>query len=67
MALAEDWIIDLTQNPDAFYAFQENAPVLEIVFPAIHGSDACILRVGGQVMMIDCSTDDQSPCWWRRF
>ena len=60
-ALAEDCIVNLLDQPDAAYAFEEGAPILEIVYPNVHGSDACILRMNGEVMMIDCSTDDQSP------
>lgn len=60
-AMAEGVIVNLIDDPDAAYAFQEGAEILEIVFPAIHGSDACILRMGEETMMVDCSTDDQSP------
>lgn len=60
-AVAEGVIVNLIDDPDAAYAFQEGAEILEIVFPAIHGSDACILRMGEETMMVDCSTDDQSP------
>lgn len=60
-AVAEGVIVNLIDDPDAPYAFQEGAEILEIVFPSIHGSDACILRMGEETMMVDCSTDDQSP------
>lgn len=60
-AVAEGIIVNLIDDPDAPYAFQEGAEILEIVFPSIHGSDACILRMGEETMMVDCSTDDQSP------
>ena len=58
---AEGSIINLIDNPDAAYTFADGAEILEIVFPTIHGSDACILRMGDETMMVDCSTDDQSP------
>lgn len=60
-AVAEGVIVNLIDDPDAAYTFQEGAEILEIVFPSIHGSDACILRMGEETMMVDCSTDDQSP------
>lgn len=60
-ALAEGSVVNLIDNPDAEYAFDEGAELLTIVFPPIHGSDCAILMYGDEVMMIDCSTDDQSP------
>lgn len=61
-AVAEGFVVNLIDYPDVLYdAFDENAEILEIVFPSIHGSDACILRIGENTMMVDCSTDDQSP------
>jgi len=60
-AAAEGCIVNLIDNPDASYAFAEGAEVLEIVFPQIYGCDACILRMGGEVMMIDAGTDHQAP------
>lgn len=58
-ALADGRVIDLTADPDAAWQFEEGAPVLEMVYPPLQGADACILRMDGQVMMIDCATDDQ--------
>ena len=58
---AEGCVVNLIDDPDAAYELDPDAELLEIVFPAIHGSDACILRMGDETMMIDCSTDDQSP------
>lgn len=60
-ALAESSIVNLIDNPDAEYAFDENAELFTIVFPPIHGSDCAILMYRDEVMMIDCSTDDQAP------
>ncbi|MBR4081488.1 MAG: MBL fold metallo-hydrolase [Clostridia bacterium] len=60
-ALAEGCIVNLIDDPAAEYAFQPGAEVLEIVFPQIYGCDACILRMGGEVMLLDAGTDHQSP------
>lgn len=58
-ALTEGVVIDLIHNPDAEYAFVEGAPLLEVVFPQIGSSDAIILRMGEDVMMVDAGYDDQ--------
>lgn len=60
-AAAEGCIVNLIDDPDASYVFQPGAQVLEIVFPQIYGCDACILRMGDEVLMIDAATDHQSP------
>lgn len=60
-ALAQGSVVNLIDHPDAAYRFSEDTPLLEVVFPAIHGSDCCILRMAGETMMVDASTDDQHP------
>lgn len=60
-ATAEGCVVNLIADPDATYAFQPGAELLEIVFPQIYGCDACILRMGGEVLMIDAGTDHQAP------
>ncbi len=60
LALGEGKVVNLMENPDADWSFEEGAEILEIVYPPLQGADACILRMGDQVMMIDCATDDQS-------
>lgn len=63
-ALAEEpasSVVDLIAHPDAAFAFEDCADLLTIVFPPIHGSDCAILLYQDEVMMIDCSTDDQAP------
>jgi competence protein ComEC len=59
-ALAEGKVVNLIENPDAEWSFEEGKDILEIVYPPLQGADACILRLGGETMMIDCATDDQS-------
>ena len=61
VSLADDVVVNLIHNPDASYAFREGAEVLEIVFPQIYGADACIIRMGDEVMMVDAATDHQAP------
>lgn len=60
-ALADGCIINLVDNPDAEYAFQEGADILEAVYVNTHGSDSCILRMNGEVFMIDAGTEKQAP------
>ena len=58
-ALAEGRVINLAAHPDAEWAFAPDVPVLEMVFPPVKGADACILRMGDEVMMIDAATAGQ--------
>lgn len=60
-AAAEGRVINLIDNPDAEYAFEEGKDLFTVVYPNIHGSDAAILMYQDEVWMIDCSTDDQAP------
>ena len=52
-------VIDLVNHPEAEWAFEEGAEILEVVFPPVQGADACILRLGDNVMMIDSATPGQ--------
>ncbi len=54
------YVIDLTREPDAAYAFVEGAELLEVYFPEIYGADACILRCGGETMLVDAATVGQA-------
>lgn len=54
------YVIDLTRDPDAEYAFEEGAELLEVYFPEIYGADACIMRCGGETMLIDAATVGQA-------
>jgi len=38
-----------------------DAPVLEIYFPPVKGADACILRMGEEVIVVDAATTGQYP------
>ena len=58
-ALGEGYVINLIQKPDAQWAFREGVPILEMFFPPVKGADACIVRMGDEVMMIDAATVGQ--------
>lgn len=58
---AESHVINLIDNPDAEYAFQEGVTLLEVYFPEIFGCDACIFRYGDETMLIDAGTVGQAP------
>ena len=49
-------IVNLVENPDAEYHFEDGAKILEIVFPRVYSSDCILLRYDVMVMMIDAST-----------
>ena len=58
-ALGEGYVINLIQKPDTQWAFREGVPILEMFFPPVKGADACIVRMGDEVMMIDAATAGQ--------
>jgi len=58
-ALGEGHVVNLTVNPDQEWHFREGAPILEMFFPPVKGADACIVRMGDEVMMIDAATAGQ--------
>ena len=60
--LAEGRVINMAADPDAKWAFAEGAEILEIWFPPVKGADACILRMGDEVMMVDAATEGQRAC-----
>ncbi len=61
-ALAQEAdVVNLLEAPDAEYEFAEGTDLLTIIYPNIHGSDCAIMMYQDEVMMVDCSTDDQSP------
>ena len=57
--LAEGRVINLAADPDAEWSFQEGAEILEVWFPPVKGADACILRIGDEVWMVDAATEGQ--------
>lgn len=59
-AQGEGCVVNLIDHPDAAYAFEEGSDLFTVVFPPDHGSDCAILLYQDDVMMIDCSTDDQA-------
>ena len=50
-------VINCLDGGDADSYFAEDAELLEIVYPAIAGADACILRMGDETLMIDAAYD----------
>ena len=68
MALAEEAdgalpaVIDRINAPEAHadFAFPEDAPLLEVIFPQILNCDAALLRCGGETMLVDCATQGQA-------
>lgn len=50
-------VIDRFHDPDAApaFAFAEDAELLEVLFPNIRDADCTVLRVNGQVWMVDCA------------
>lgn len=59
LVLAEGRVINLTADPEAPWSFAEDASILEVVFPPVKGADACILRMGDEVIMVDAATAGQ--------
>lgn len=63
-SLAEELqvLIDRISDPDAAadFAFAEDAPLLEVIFPQILNCDAILLRCGGELVLIDCATQGQA-------
>jgi len=57
--MAESRVVNLVVNPNAEWAFDEGAEILEVYFPPLKGADACILRMGNQVVMVDAGTAGQ--------
>ena len=57
----ESHVINLIDDPDAEYTFQEGVTLLEVYFPEIFGADACIFRFGEETMLIDAATVGQAP------
>ncbi|MBQ4073639.1 MAG: MBL fold metallo-hydrolase [Clostridia bacterium] len=51
----EEIIINNIANPSNSFAFPEEATLLEVYFPKIHGCDAAFVRYGEYSMLIDCA------------
>jgi len=58
-AFAEKRVVNLVADPEAEWSFGEGAEILEVYFPPLIGADACILRMGNQVLMVDAGTSGQ--------
>ncbi len=52
-------VVDLVNHPEAEWAFEEGADILEIFFPPVRGADCCILRFDGKTLMVDAATPGQ--------
>lgn len=67
-ALGEDMsaqppvLVDRINAPEehADFAFAEDAPLFEVIFPQILNCDAAFLRCGGETMLVDCATVGQA-------
>lgn len=55
-------VIDRINAPEAYadFAFVEDAPLLEVIFPQILNCDAILMRCGGETMLVDCATQGQA-------
>jgi competence protein ComEC len=55
-------LLDRINAPEtaADFAFAEDAPLLEVIFPQILNCDAILLRCGGETMLVDCATQGQA-------
>lgn len=55
-------LVDRINAPDQYadFAFAEDAPLLEVIFPQILNCDAAFLRCGGETMLVDCATQGQA-------
>lgn len=55
-------LIDRINQPEthADFAFDPEAPLLEVIFPQILNCDAIFLRCGGETMLVDCATQGQA-------
>jgi len=51
----EEIIINNIANPSNSFTFPEEATLLEVYFPKIHGCDAAFVRYGEYSMLIDCA------------
>ena len=64
VAVAEETpvLIDRIGDPEASpaFAFAEDAPLLEVIFPQILNCDAILLRCGGETVLVDCATQGQA-------
>lgn len=54
-AAAEEIILNKTRGDHADFAFDQDAPLLEVYFPQIFGCDAALVRYGEHSMLIDCA------------
>ena len=59
LAAESSVVVDLVNHPEAEWAFEEGASILEVFFPPVQGADCCILRYDGQTMMVDAATPGQ--------
>lgn len=55
--MADAPVVNLIANPNAEFAFEEDAPILEIVFPRVYSSDCTLICMEDETMMVDASTE----------
>lgn len=55
-------LVDRINAPEEHvdFAFAEDAPLFEVIFPQILNCDAIFLRCGGETMLVDCATQGQA-------
>lgn len=55
-------LVDRINAPEAHadFAFAQDAPLFEVIFPQILNCDAAFLRCGGETMLVDCATVGQA-------
>lgn len=58
-AAAESKVVNLTLTPGLEFELDSARPVLEVWFPPVKGADACILRMGDEVIVVDAATSGQ--------
>ncbi len=64
-SLAEEMapiLVDRINSPKEYadFAFAEDAPLFEVIFPQILNCDAAYLRFGEETMLVDCATEGQA-------
>ncbi len=63
-ALAEEppVLVDRINSPDvhADFAFAQDAPLFEVIYPQHLNCDTIFLRCGGETMLVDCATQGQA-------
>ena len=56
-------VLDRVNQPGIWpdYGFDEDAELLEVIYPQIFDCDSVLIRCGGETLMIDCGTVEEVP------